>query len=340
MKIYDLRSDTITKPSKGMRKAIADAEVGDDVLFEDPSVNRLEAMGAEMVGKEAALFVPTGSMGNLIPLYINGGRGSEVLTHKDSHILHLEVGSISAIAGVLPISIDTPRGILTRDSLKPHIRKAAYDLSPTTMIEVENTIAGICYPLENLKEIKALAEQNNIKVHIDGARIFNASVATNTPASVLASYGDTITFCLSKGLGAPVGSLLCGTKEFIYKARTVRKMLGSGMRQAGILAAAGLYALENNIERLSDDHTNAKIIADALKEKEWATFNYDDVETNMIFLSVENVDAERVVEVFAQKGVLTLSNNDQVRLVTNLDLSNEDAKEVATILSSIEKEDF
>lgn len=340
MRVYDLRSDTVTQPSKMMREAIANAVVGDDVLQEDPTVKELESLAASMLGKEAALFVPTGSMGNLIALYLNGGRATEVLCHKSSHIIHMELGSISSIAGCLPIGIDTPRGILTAEAIKPHIKEIAYDHTPASLIEVENTIGGICYPLENLQAIKALAEEHSLLVHMDGARLFNAAVATNESVKTLASCADTVTFCVSKGLGAPVGSLLCGPQEFIKKAKVVRKMLGSGMRQVGIIAAAGLYALQNNIDKLAIDHANAQLIAKTLSETSWADIVLEDVETNIMFIKGINTTAEKIVEVLKKHNILALSSNDKVRLVTNLDISEQDTLEVCQIIKSIELSEF
>ncbi|MFA5513899.1 MAG: GntG family PLP-dependent aldolase [Sphaerochaetaceae bacterium] len=340
MKIYDLRSDTITKPTPQMRKAIAEAEVGDDIYREDPSVNYLESLAAEMLSKEASLFVPSGSMGNLIPLFVNGGRGSLVLASSLSHIIHHEVSALTSIAGILPILIDTPRGILNAESIVPHLSEGSYDMVRKAIIEVENTIGGVCYPLNNLKEIKALAEKNNMVVHMDGARLFNAAVATNVEASEIVKNSDTVTFCISKGLGAPVGSLLCGTKEFIEKARVVRKMLGSAMRQAGILAAGGIYALQNNINRLALDHDNAKEIALALSKTDWAKINLQDVETNILFFEVEGVALDKVIRLFKERGIMVLSDHSKIRVVTNLHIDSDDTLEICKIIGSIEKKDF
>lgn len=340
MKTYDLRSDTVTKPVPDMRKVMAEAEVGDDVYFEDPTVNRLEAMCAERLGKEAALFVSSGSMGNLIPLFINAGRGTEVLTHNDSHIIQHEVGAVSAIAGALPIGIDAPRGILTEELLEPLIKPISYDLAKTTMVEVENTIGGVCYPLQTLKAIRRLAQSHHLKVHMDGARLWNASIATGEDIATIAANADTVTFCLSKGLGAPVGSMLCGTREFITRARAVRKMLGGGMRQAGILAAAGIYALEHHVERLADDHARAKRIAEALARTGWAEVIVEDVETNIIFFSVPGFTGERVANALTSHGILCGGDGNSVRLVTNLDLNDDDIEKVIAILERIDLKEF
>lgn len=340
MKIYDVRSDTFTLPSKEMRKAMAEAEVGDDVYGEDPTVNRLEAMTSEMLGKEAALFVSSGSMGNLIPLYLNGGRGQEVIGALESHFIQHEVGAVSSIAGALPIGLSTEKGLLEASLIEPHIKPIAYDLARTAMIEVENSIGGICYPLEQLRQIRLLADNYSLLIHMDGARLWNASVATGVSLTDYASLCDTVTVCLSKGLGAPVGSLLCGSKEFIEQARRVRKILGGGMRQAGILAAAGLYALKHNIERLEEDHQGARIIADALKECGWATFDLNDVQTNMVFFSVDGCKASVVERVLKSHNILVSSSGQRIRMVSCLNQREEDYEQIAKILLSIEVSEF
>ncbi|MBG0767246.1 MAG: low specificity L-threonine aldolase [Spirochaetaceae bacterium] len=332
MKYYDLRSDTITKPTEAMRKAMASAEVGDDVYREDPTTTRLEAMAAELTGKERGLFVSSGSMGNLISLYINGGRSNEVFTAANSHIIQHEIGSLSAIAGVLPISFDVPRGILNADIFIGKVKQGDYDMATTTLIEVENTIGGYCYPLENLEGIKDFASTHDLKVHMDGARIFNAQVATGIPVKTYANYADTITFCLSKGLGCPVGSVLCGDEAFINKALTIRKMLGGGMRQTGVLAAAGIYALENHVDRLADDHAHAKALADALAKGGWAEVDAEGVQTNIIFFRVPSLSSSEVVSQLAKQGILANSEGEMIRLVTNLDLHDEDITELCTRL--------
>ena len=338
--MYDLRSDTITLPTPQMRKAMAEAEVGDDVYHEDASINRLEKMASEMIGKEDALFVPSGSMGNLITLYINGGRGKEVLCDMNSHIIQHEVGSIASIAGTLSIGVPTPKGILNAKDLAPLIKEKSYDLAQTALIEIENTIGGIYYPLSTLIEIKALAEKNNMLVHTDGARFFNAVVALGIDPIELADQTDTLTFCISKGLGAPVGSLLCGTSSFIEEARAIRKMLGGGMRQAGILAAAGIYALTHNISRLEDDHQRAKQIAHSLSETNWAVFDPSDVQTNIIFFGVDGVSGKKVEQVMRNHHIACFGGNDTVRLVTNLNNTQVDIDNVCREIAKIDSKEF
>lgn len=334
MKSIDLRSDTITKPTQAMRDAMYIAEVGDDVYLEDPTTNLLEAMGAKISNKEAALFVPTGSMGNLLALYINGGRSNEVLCAKNAHIIHHEIGAAASIAGVLPIGIETTDGILTGSDFEPHLKaKGIYDMAKTTMLEVENTIGGAIYPIKNLKEIKKLAEENDLKVHMDGARIFNASVATGISVSEYASYADTITFCLSKGLGCPMGSLLCGDKDFILKARRMRKMLGSGTRQSGIMAAAGIFALKNNVERLAIDHQRAKKIASVLEKTSYATI-HGKTETNIVFFTVDGINSSIIVDKLKKLDILCGVEGSYVRLVTNLNLSDDDIDDLCSRLEN------
>lgn len=339
MKKYDLRSDTLTLPSKEMRRAMNTADVGDDVYVEDPTINRLQDMAARITGKRAALFVPSGSMGNLIPIYINCGKGNEVLTHKNSHIIHYELSSVSALAGAMPVAVDGERGILKPEELEKHLRPDIYYMPRVKLVEIENSHnkeGGTCYKLPELKAVSEFARKNNLKVHMDGARLFNASVATGIPVKRICSYVDTVTFCLSKGLGAPVGSLLCGSEKFIAEARRVRKMLGGGMRQAGILAAAGIYALENNIDRLEIDHRNAKLLAKALDEVPWAEIDLSSVETNILYFSTGERKAETVVSALAKKGVMSgAAGPDVIRFVTHLGISGEDTKEICRIIREV-----
>ena len=334
MKYYDLRSDTITKPSIKMRKAMYQAEVGDDVYGEDPTVNHLQEMAANITGKEQALFISSGSMGNLISLYLNCGRQNEVLCSSLAHIIHHEIASCAAIAGVLPIGIECENGILQPSDFKDKIKPKCYDMAQTTMIEVENTIGGYPYSLENAKAIYAFAKENNLKVHMDGARIFNASIAEKVRVSDYGKCADSLTFCLSKGLGAPIGSMLCGDNEFIEKAKTIRKLLGGGLRQSGIIAAAGIYALENNIERLQDDHENAQKIASALAENPYFKIQLDKVKTNVIFFTVPRFNNSFVIEKLREVGILCGEDSSQIRFVTNLDLPNEDIPEIKRILTN------
>lgn len=335
MKTYDLRSDTVTVPGMAMRKAMYEAEVGDDVYREDPTVNRLQAMAAEISGKEAALYVTSGSMGNLIPLYVNAGRGTEVLAASQSHIIQHEVGSISAIAGAMPVGIPVPRGILTVDAVKSLVKPLSYDLARTAMLEIENTIGGYPYELENVRELGDFAHSRNMVVHMDGARLFNAAAATGTEVSAYAQEVDTVTFCLSKGLGAPVGSLLCGSRPFIEAALAVRKILGGGMRQCGILAAAGIYALENNVARLVQDHQHASALAKALQATGWAEVDLEGVRTNLIFFTVPGMKDEEAVAWLAGAGIRVGTDAGKIRMVMNLNISEKDTQDIIAILERL-----
>jgi threonine aldolase len=339
MKIYDLRSDTVTKPGAGMRKAMAEAEVGDDVYGEDPTVNALQDLAAQMMGKEAALFVTTGSMGNLIPIYLNCGKGSEFLIEARGHSVQNELAGVSALAGSLPIMVSAPDGFLTPALLEPWIQPDIYYCARTRMIVLENThnsAGGTVYPLPTLKDLGAFARGRGLSLHVDGARIFNAAAACGRPARELCADADTVTFCLSKGLGAPVGSVICGPRAFIAEARRVRKMLGGGMRQAGVIAAAGIYALKNNVERIGEDHENARLIAQALAQVGWAEVSPDTVASNMVYFRTPGREAAPVVQALETHGIRSgATGPDQIRLVTHLDVSREDTKEIVRIIGSM-----
>ena len=327
MKMIDLRSDTVTKPTPEMREALARAEVGDDVYGEDPTVNRLQERAAELLGMEAALFVPSGTMGNQIALRVHTRPGDEVILEADSHIFNYEMGTMAAFSGALARPISTERGVLPLEGVAAAVRPRIYYLSRTGLICLENTHnrkAGAVYPLERARELLEFAHSKGIPVHLDGARIFNATVATGLPAKELARGFDSVMFCLSKGLGAPIGSMLVGSKAFIEEAHRVRKMLGGGMRQAGILAAAGLYALEHHIERLAEDHENARLIYDHLKEFEPGLLKLEPVETNILIFSLRKMGAEELAAQLRKRGVLVHAIGPrQVRLVTHLDVRRE-----------------
>lgn len=333
---YDLRSDTVTKPSDGMRKAMYDAEVGDDVYREDPTVNKLEEEAARLTGKKAGLFVTSGSMGNLIALYLNCGKGNEVIAHEASHIFHYELASAAALAGVMPAPIRGDRGIVTVEEAEKRIRPGIYYMPRTTLLEVENAHNSTYYRIEELEPVAKFAKKQGLKMHMDGARLFNAATAAGVPAKKIASYTDTVTFCLSKGLGAPVGSVLCGDKDFIDEARRIRKMLGGGMRQAGVLAAAGLYALEYNVDRLAEDHAHARKLAEALHATTWATIDPKKVETNILFFDTPGVPASTIVDALKKQGVLcSATGPESIRLVTHLDISKKDVDAVCGIIASL-----
>jgi len=339
MKQYELRSDTFTRPTGAMRKAMYEAEVGDDVYAEDKTVNRLQDMCSELTGKEASLFVPSGSMANLIALYVAGGRGNEVLMHQQAHTIHHEVGGAAAVAGCMPISVPGDRGIMKRSVMEPMIKKDDYDIAHTSLIEVENThnfAGGTCWRKEDLAEVRRFADDYGLKIHMDGARLFNAVTATGMSAEEISSHTDSVTFCLSKGLGAPVGSMLCGTRDFIEKARVVRKMLGGGMRQAGVLAAAGIYALENNRKRLAEDHENCKMLAETLDSHTRFSADLSKVETNILFAYTADGQAGTVNEKLASAGVRAIATgHNEIRFVTSLEISAGEMCEVCTIIKEL-----
>jgi threonine aldolase len=340
--MIDLRSDTVTKPSAEMRKAMYNAEVGDDVFKEDPTVNKLEEYAAELLGKEAALFVTSGVMGNQICLNLLTNPGDEVICEKDSHIFNYESGSPAALSGLQLYPIEGELGIFTPEQVEPIIRPtSAYYMPRTKVIEVENThnrAGGTIWPMDNIIALKELAQKYNLKYHLDGARIWNASVATGISVKDYASHFDSVSCCLSKGLGAPVGSLIVGSKEFIQEAYRLRKAWGGGMRQVGILAAAGLYALKNNISRLADDHANAKYLAQKISELPAVEIDLKAVQTNIISFRSLKLGVEEVMHRCKQKGLLvSLGKVGWIRAVTHLEVSQQHVKMAAEILNKILK---
>ena len=317
----DLRSDTVTRPSPGMRRAMAEAEVGDDVYGEDPTVNRLEAVAAERLGKEAALFVPSGTMANQIAIRCQTEPGDEVMVEAGAHPFHYEAGGTGLISGVLLRTLPGEGGVLDPALVAATFRDADVHAAPQTLVCVEDTSnrgGGTVWPLERLDAVAAAAHAHGAATHMDGARLFNAVVASGIdPARRAAGY-DTVSFCLSKGLGAPVGSLLCGRRERVHKARRVRKSLGGGMRQAGFLAAAGLYALEHHVQRLGDDHARAAALAHGLGELGLVVAAPP---TNMLYLELP--EARSVVAALRERGVLCSAvDARRIRLVTHLDVDD------------------
>ncbi|HWQ55927.1 MAG TPA: GntG family PLP-dependent aldolase [Bryobacteraceae bacterium] len=287
--MIDLRSDTVTKPTPAMRRAMAEAEVGDDVYGEDPTINRLERRAAEVTGKQAALFVPSGTMGNTIGLTLNTSHGQEIICDARAHILDYELAMLAWFAGCVARPIPTPDGVLHWSDIEPRIRPLGPHWAATGAIAIENThnmAGGTVYPQEVIDEICDRAHERNLPVHMDGARVFNASAATGRPVSEIVAKVDTVMFCLSKALGAPVGSLLAGTVQHIARARLLRKRLGGGMRQAGVLAAAGLIALEKIPARLPEDHRNAKFLAEGLAEIRGVAVDPAAVVTNIVIFDV------------------------------------------------------
>jgi len=336
MNTIDLRSDTITRPSDGMRRAMAEAVVGDDVYGEDTTVNLLQDRVAELLGKESALFVSTGSMGNLIALYLQAGRGGEVLAHEYSHIIHYELASGAAIAGCQIVPIAAERGVLTPEVLEPQLRGGVYHIAHTKLVEVENTgnrAGGTCYTEADLVAVRRWADGKQLPVHMDGARLWNACAALGAEPGTLSRHVQTVTVCFSKALGAPVGSVLAGPKAFIDEARRVRKMLGGGTRQAGILAAGALYALDHHRAGLADDHAHAKKLAEALNASGWAKVGVP--ETNIVIAEVGR-PADEAIAALAKRGVLASSMGaTKLRFVTHRDVSAAQTSEACEIIRTL-----
>lgn len=330
MKKIDLRSDTVTLPTPQMREAMAKAELGDDVFGEDPTVNRLEELAAAKLGKPAALFVSSGTMGNLVALLTHCGRGDEVIVGSRAHTFINEVGGMAALGGIQPRTLtNQPDGTLTLGDIKSAIRGDDVHWPRTRLITLENThnsCNGSPLSTDYMKSVYDLAQPRGIKVHTDGARIFNAAVALGVEARELTRYTDTISFCLSKGLSAPVGSLLCGPSEFISEARRQRKMVGGGMRQAGVLAAAGIVALETMIDRLADDHANAKYMAENLADIPGIDLDPARVKTNIVFFDLQDgLTADDLADRVARDGVLIMSSAEKrVRVVTHYGIERSD----------------
>jgi threonine aldolase len=336
----DLRSDTVTKPSPEMRRAMADAVVGDDVFMEDPTLNTLQARAAEVFGREAGLFVPSGSMGNLTCVLAHTRPGQEVICETNGHVYNYEMGAISAVAGVLPRVIEGDEGLLSWEAISKAIRPKVYFRPQTALICLENTVnmaGGTVLPTAIADEICDRAHERDIHVHLDGARVFNAATYLREPVSKMTKKFDSVQFCFSKGLGAPVGSMIVGTREFIERCRPIRKMLGGGMRQAGVLAAAALLALENGPKRLQEDHDNARHLANRLAQIPGITLDPAKVRTNIVIFSAKGsgLTAAELLQRLAQMHVLAVPvDNDRIRMVTHLDVTREDIEVAADAVRS------
>ena len=325
MEYIDLRSDTVTKPTPEMREAMAEADVGDDVYGDDPTVNRLEELAAEMLGKEAALFLPSGTMGNLIALLVHCQRGHEVIVGNRSHIYLNEAGGMSALGGIQPCPVENqPDGMLAIDDILASIRTEDVHHPITRLICLENTqniCGGVPLTIEYTRQVGDLARQNGLSLHIDGARIFNAAAAQNVPVEELVEPADSVMFCLSKGLAAPIGSMLVGSSEFMKRARHIRKMLGGGMRQVGVVAAAGIISLEKMTRRLSEDHARARKLADGLRQIKGLVVDPQSPHTNMVYLNLSeevSMSAHQVTQKMKDHGVLVdPENTRRFRLVTH-----------------------
>lgn len=340
MRFIDLRSDTVTEPTDNMRKAMFEAIVGDDVYEDDPTVKELEHYAANLVNKEAALFVPSGTFGNQLALFTHCNRGEEVILGDNCHIVAHEVGASSVIAGVQLRTIDNPKGILDISEVEKRIRKDEdIHVPDTRLICVENAHStGVVVPLDNMRDIYDLAQKYNLKVHLDGARLFNAAAYLNVSPSEITKYTDSVMFCLSKGLCAPIGSILAGSKEFIHQARKKRKLLGGGLRQSGFLAAAGLVALKEMLTPLKTDHENALLLAEELKKIPGIKVNKEDIHINMVFFNIKDtgIDGQYIVDKLYEKGVKINGEEDGLmRFVTHYWITKEDIYYTCNILKDI-----
>jgi threonine aldolase len=340
--IIDLRSDTVTRPTQAMRRAMADAEVGDDVFGDDPTVNALESRTAELLGKEAAVYVPSGTMANQIAVGVHTRPGDELLCSSTSHVYVWEAGGIARNSGVTTRTFDGEFGLLALDDIKDAIRPDDVHYVQTRLVWLENTHnrgGGRIQSLESIAEIRHWARAHRLAMHLDGARLMNAVVATGQPARDWAQHFDTVSICFSKGLGAPVGSALAGPAETIRHARALRKVFGGAMRQAGIIAAAALYALENHVGRLAEDHANAQVLADAFAGTEGFALESGPVETNLVWVAIDPGmgTAAEVAAYLRSRGILVSVLGPQViRACTHLDVSREDVEVAASIIRQLE----
>ncbi len=337
----DLRSDTVTKPSPEMRRAMVEAEVGDDVYGEDPTINRLERRAAEIFGRAAALFVPSGTMGNQIAVKLHTHHGQELICHERAHVFEYEMAMMAHFSGVVPRTVAATDGILTWKHIEPKLRPRSYHGAQTGLVSLENTHnmgGGTVTPPEVFDEVCDNSHNVGLPVHLDGARVFNAAVALGVDVAKLTAKADTVMFCLSKGLGAPVGSLLVGTAEMIDRGRIYRKALGGGMRQAGILAAAGLIALEEGPKKLAADHANAKFLAEGLAHIPGFKIDAAKVQTNIVMCDVPGIGmtAYELADRLRPKGVLASGYGPQlIRFVTHMDVSREQCAEALEIIAAV-----
>ena len=342
MQAVDLRSDTMTRPTPDMRKAMAEAEVGDDVFSEDPTVNRLEEMAAERLGKDAAVLVASGTMGNLVSQLAHCGRGEEIILGDHAHSFFFEQGGSAAVGGIHPRTVvNQPDGKLALDDIRAAIRDDNIHFPRTRLIVLENT-HNLCngFPLDTdyMDAVGKIAEDHDLRIHVDGARFFNAAVALGIKPDILAARADSVSFCLSKGLAAPVGSMVCGSWEFVGEARRARKLVGGGMRQAGVLAAAGIVALTQMVERLADDHANAGKLAEGLANIADIAIDPDQIKTNIVFfdLTREDMTPQQLVAELDSEGVKVLPVGPQrLRAVTHYHITPEDIDHTLDVFSKI-----
>lgn len=339
MRFIDLRSDTVTQPTEEMRKAMYSAEVGDDVYGDDPTVKELEDFAASLVGKEAALFVPSGTFGNQLSLFTHCSRGSEIILGDDCHIVMHEVGAASIIAGVQLRTLHTDKGTLRPEDIENRIRGNDIHFPETSLICLENAHSnGRVIPLSNMKSIYKIAQKNHIPLHLDGARLFNAASHLGVDAREITNYCDSVMFCLSKGLCAPVGSILAGSEDFILKARKKRKLMGGGLRQAGFLAAAGLVALKNMVSELSKDHENAIYLGRELEKITGIEIDLESIQINMVFFSIKGTgyDTNKLVLKLNEKGIkINGEENGEMRFVTNYWVDKDNIDYVIKIMKNL-----
>jgi len=340
----DLRSDTVTLPTGEMLEAIRHAELGDDVFGEDPTVNRLEMMAAEKMGKDAALLVTSGTQANLVSLMSNTKHGNAVILDAESHIYWYEVGGLSAIGGLLPLPIKGHLGVLDPKDIEAAIRPKNIHFPETTLICIENThnrAGGTIITPDRIRAISEISRAHGLRLYMDGARVFNAAVATKIDVKEYTKHVDNLMFCLSKGLSCPIGSIVVGSQEFIERARKIRKILGGGMRQAGIIAAPGIIALERMIDRLEEDHRNARLLAEGLAKMDGILLDLEIVQTNIVHLdvSVLGVTSDLFVSKLKEKGVLALTRDrNRVRMVTHRGIGKEHIEKALKIIENVTKE--
>jgi threonine aldolase len=338
--VIDLRSDTVTQPTPEMRRAMVTAPLGDDVFGDDPTVNRLEEMAAERLGKEAAVLVPSGTMGNVLGVVVNAQLGQELIADEASHVFLYETAGAAAIAGVQVRPVKTDGGVMSVHQVKAAIRPTNDVHEPLTAAitfeDTHNMHGGVVWPLEDLRAAAAEARRHGLRVHIDGARIFNAAVAHGGNVAEIAACGDTVTFCLSKGLGCPVGSVFCGDRDSVQEARRWRKRLGGGMRQAGVLAAAGIIALESMVDRLAEDHANARTLAEGLAEMPGVDCDLSRAQTNIVYFGVTRTTSAAFEEECRKRGVLGITIDEhRLRFVTHIGITAQDIQSALRVCEEV-----
>lgn len=340
MGTIDFRSDTVAMPSPAMRQAMVTAPLGDDVFGDDPTTNKLLEVAAERMGKEAATFVPSGTMGNLIGVAVNARRGEELIADADSHVFHYETAGAAAVCGVQIRPVTTESGVMSPGQIVDAIRPRDDPHQPlTAAVTFENTHnrhGGVVWPLDDLRIASDAAHERGLRVHLDGARIFNASVALGVSASDIAASADTVTFCLSKGLACPIGSIFCGSADDVEEAKRWRKRLGGGMRQVGVLAAAGLIALDSMVDRLAEDHANARTLAEGLAELPGVRCDLSRVQTNLVYFDLDRVPADEFVEECEKRGLLSASvTPHRIRFVTHYGIDSPDIQDALKICEEV-----